>query len=91
MHRRLRLAFASHHQIALTQPQGQLDGLGQAGPDSRSGHQAVDHDLDVVPHLAVEVQVLGKMHYPAVYPGAHEALLQQVLAQVAILALLTAD
>ena len=56
-----------------------------------AGDEAVDHHFDVVPHLAVERQVVGELHDAAVDPGADEALLQQVLEQVAELALLPAD
>ena len=44
-----------------------------------------------MPHLAVERQVVGERHDAAVDAGPHEALLPQVLEQVAVLALLAAD
>ena len=56
-----------------------------------AGDEAVDHHFDVVPHLAVERQVVGELHDAAVDAGADEALLQQVLEQVLELALLPAD
>ena len=80
-----------HHQIPLAQPQGQLDRLGQPRTDLRPGHQPVDHHLDVVPHLAVQPQVVAQADHAAVDPGAGESLLQQVGEQVAVFALLAAD
>ena len=53
-----------------------------------AGHQPIDHHFDVVPHLAVELQVVGQLHDRAVDAGPDEALLEQVDEQVAILALL---
>ncbi len=85
------LLLLRHDQVAFAQPQGQLDGLGQPRSDLRAGHQAVDHDLDVVPHLPVQPQVVGQPDDAAIDPGTHEPLLQQVLEEVAILAFLTAD
>ncbi len=78
-------------QVPLAQPQRQLHRLGQPGAKLRAGHQPVDDDFDVVPHLPVEPQIVAQPHDPAIDPGADEALLQQVVEQVAILALLAAD
>ena len=86
------LAFIrSHNQVAFAQTQGQLDGLGQPRTDLRAGHQAVDDDLDVVPHLPVQPQVVGQPDDAAIDPGTDKPLFQQVLEEVAILAFLTAN
>ena len=42
-------------------------------------------------HLAVQAQIVGQVNHGPVNPRADEALLQEVLEQVAILALLAAD
>src|SRR5690606_12241859 len=47
-----------------------------------------DHHLDVVPHLAIERELVAEIDDPAVDPGADEALLLQVFQQVAMLPLL---
>ena len=58
---------------------------------TRRRPQAIDDDLDVVPHLAVELQIVGELNDLAVDAGPHEALLQQVVEQVLVFALLAAD
>ena len=80
-----------HHQIPLSQPQRQLHRFGQPRTHLRSDHQPVDHHLDVVPHLAVQPQVVAEADHAAIDPGAGEPLLQQVGEQVAVLALLAAN
>ena len=63
-----------------------------AGVPRTSNGQAIDHDLDVVPHLAIELQDRrSATHDFAVDASPHESLLQQILEQVAILALLSAN
>jgi len=44
-----------------------------------------------VPHLPVQPQVVGQPDHAAIDPGTNEALLQQVLEEIAVLALLAAD
>ena len=61
------------------------------GRDLRAGHQPIDHHFDVVPHLAVQPQIVAQPDHAAIDPGAGEALLQQVGEQVAVFALLAAD
>ena len=85
------LLLHRHHQIPLAQPQRQFDRLGQPRADLRAGHQPIDHHFDVVPHLAVQPQVVAEADHAAIDPGADESLLQQVGEQVAVLALLAAD
>ncbi len=75
----------------LCHTQGRIDGFGQSPADAWGSLQAIDHHLDVVPHLAVERQVVGKLHDSAIDAGPHETLLEQVLEQVAVFALLAAN
>ena len=85
------ILFQRHDQVAVAQFQGQLDRLGQTRSGLLAGGEPIDDHFDVVPHLAVQAQVVTQTDHCAVDPGAHEALFQQVLEQVAIFALLTAD
>ena len=78
-------------EVSLADAERRVDRFGQPAADARAGGEPVDHHLDVVPHLAVERQVVGERHDAAVDAGADEALLPQVLEQVAVLALLAAD
>ena len=80
-----------HHEIPLAQPQRQLHGFGQSRPHLRPGHEPIDHDLDVVPHLTIEPQVVAQVDHAAIDPCAGESLLQQIGEQIAMLAFLAAD
>ena len=84
-------ALSRHDQVAFADLQGQFHRFGQPRPDRRLDHQPVHDHFDVVPHLAVQLQVVGQRHHVAVDASPDEALLQQVLEQVAILAFLAAD
>ena len=53
------ISLCCDDQVSLPQAQGQLDCLGQSRPDLRSGGQAVNDHLDVVPHLPVQPQVVA--------------------------------
>ena len=68
-----------------------FDGLGQPGTQGFASNHPVDHDFDVVTHLPVEFQVFRQLHDLAVDACANEALFQQVVEEVAVLALLTLD
>ena len=68
-----------------------IDRFGQPAADRRARLEPVDHDFDVVPHLAVEREVVGERHDAAIDARPDEALLPQVLEQVAVLALLAAN
>ena len=85
------LPFHGHDEVPLAQPQCQVDGFGQARPQGGAGHQAVDDHFDVVPHLAVEPQIVGQGHDVAVDARPHEALLEQILEQIAVFTFLPAD
>ena len=74
-------------QAAFAQLERQIHGLGQPGA-RLTDRQTVDHHLDVVPHLPIELQVVGEMDDLAVHSGPHEALLDQVDEQIAVPALL---
>ena len=50
----------AHDEVALAQSQGQFDGLGEPRPDFGPGGQAIDDHFDVVPHLAIQPQVVGQ-------------------------------
>ena len=83
-----RIGHGRNDQAALPQLQGQLHSFCQPRPGV-AGHEAIDHHLDVVPHLAVEVLLVGERHDPPVHAGPGKALLEQIDEQVAILALLS--
>ena len=68
-----------------------VDRFRQPAANARARRQPIDDDLDVVPHLAIEREVVGERHDAAIDAGPHEALLPQVLEQVAVLALLAAN
>ncbi len=80
-----------HNQVAFAEFQRQVHRLGQSRPDRRLDDQAVHHDLDVVPHLAVQLQIVRQGHHVAVHAGADEALFQQVAEQVPVFAFLAAN
>ena len=44
-----------------------------------------------MPHLPVQPQIIAQPDDPAIDAGANEALLQQIVEQVAVFALLAAD
>ncbi len=85
--------FLGNHrdEIPFAQPQRQLDRFRQPRTNLCSHRQPIDHNLDVVPHLAVQAQIVAQPDHPAVNPGAGKTLLQQIDEQVAILAPLAAD
>ncbi len=83
-----RLAFGHDQEVSVAQAEGQLHGFRQSSADLRSGHQAIDDHVDVVAHLPVQSQVVAEMNDLAIDPGTDEALLQQVLEEVAVLAFL---
>ena len=84
------ILFFCYDQVAFAQPQGHFHRLGESAADLRAGHQAVDDDFDVVPHLAVQPQVVGQADDAAIDAGTDKPLFQQVLEEVAIFAFLTA-
>ena len=69
-------------QAPLPQLERQFDGFGQAG-STFAGHQTIDDNLDVVPHLAVEFQIVGQSNNVAIDARAGEALFEQVDEQFA--------
>ena len=79
------------NQIAVAQFQGQFDRLGQPRADLAVDRKPVGDNLDVVPHLAVQAQIVAQPRHTAVNPSADEALFQKVFEEVAVLALLAAD
>ena len=81
----------SDDDVAFADAERGVDGFGQSAADAGGGFQAIDDDLDVVPHLAIEREVVGERNVFAIDAGAHEALLAQVLEQVLVLAFLAAD
>ena len=85
------LFFFRHDQVAFAQAESQLDCLGQSSADLRAGHQAVDDNLDIVPHLPIQPQVVGQADDAAIDAGTDEPLFQQILEEVAIFAFLAAD
>jgi len=88
----LRLSlFLRNNQLPLRQIQRLLDRLRDARPWGSARDQPVDHHVDRVLHLLVELQVAVELHDLAVHAGAEKALLQQVGEQVAELPLLPLD
>ncbi len=83
-----RVVLPRDDQVAAAQSQGQLDGLGDPRLRRRPGREPVDDHLNVVPHLAVEPQVVGQADHAAVDARPDVALLEQVVEQVAMLSLL---
>ena len=76
---------------AFADGKGRIDRFGQSAANRWAGLEPIDHDFDVVPHLAVERQIVGQRHDPAVDASPHEALLAQVFEQVFVFALLAAN
>ncbi len=72
-------------------PGGGLDRLGEAAPQFRFHHQAVDHDRDVVFELFVEDDVLVEPAQLAVDLGPRVALEPHLLEQFPVLAFAAAD
>ena len=78
--------FQLDHHGALAQAQRAFHGLDQAGADVIPHDEPVRHHFDRVPHVAVEIRVLGEVDDLAVHPGAQVALPAEVLEEVAVLA-----
>ena len=81
-----------HEHSAFGHPQGALDGIGnprrlRAVPD----HQAVDHYVDRVPLLLVQVDRLGKVAHLSVDADAHVPCPPGVLEDLPVLALAPPD
>ena len=70
---------------------GLLHGLGDAAARGRAHHDAVDHDLDGVLVLLVELDALLELHDLAVHAHAGEALAQEVGEELGELALAAQD
>ena len=85
------LALHGHDQVALADLQRQFDRFGQPRPNRRFNHQPIDDHLDVVPHLPIQLQVVGQRYHRAVDASADEPLFQQIREQIAVLAFLAAD
>ena len=83
-----RCVFDGDDQASLPHFQCLLDRFGQAGP-RLAGHEAVDHDFDVVPHLAVQMQLVVERDDPAVDPGPGKSLFEQIDEQIAVFPLLS--
>ena len=83
--------FLADNDAAARQADGVLDGFGQAGPAPSSGRKSIDDNLNVVPHLAVELEIFGEMDDLAVDSSAQKSLLQQVFEQIAVLPFLSRD
>jgi hypothetical protein len=72
---------------ALGQAERRLQRVGEAAPDPLPAHQPVDHHLDGVLLVALEVDVLGQLPQLPVDPGPGVALGRQLAEQVLVLAL----
>ena len=89
--RTLPVAFDRGDQHPLADLERGFDRLGQPRPHVAFDRQAIHHDLDVVPHLPVELQVVGQRNHAAIDAGTDKPLLEQVGEKIAVLALLTAN
>ena len=88
----LRLALdVTHHRDALGQFQGRLERLGQALLHVRPHAQAVDHGLDGVLLVLVELRRVVEVRHDAVDPRADEAVRGQLVEDVQVLALAVRD
>ena len=74
------------HDGTLSQVQGAFDGFDQPCSDVVPHDETVRHHFDRVPHVAVEIGILGEIYDLAVHPCAQIALPAQVLEQVSVLA-----
>ena len=79
-----------HQGQALAALQGGAQGIGEALVDPLPGHQPVDHHLDVVGMVLVELDVVGQLAHLAVDPHPGEALGHQAGEQLHVGALLAA-
>ena len=89
-----RFSFSSSHRDdegAVADGERSVDGFGESAADRRTGGETVDDDFDVVPHLAIEGEIVTEIDDFAVDAGTDEALLAQLFEEVAVLALLAAD
>jgi hypothetical protein len=83
--------FEGDDQVAGGEFEAEFDGFGEAGADVGPRDEAVDDNFDVVPHLAIQRQLIAQQHDAAVDARPDEALLLQVDEKVFELALLPAD
>ena len=79
--------------MTLPFPTASAESTASAKPaaDRRSSFEAVDHHFDVVPHLAIEREIVAERNNAAIHAGADEPLLAQVFEQVFVFALLAAN
>lgn len=79
-------------EIPVPQGKSPLDGFGKAVAMARTGlDDSIDHDFDVMPHLSVEPDIVGKGDDPSVNPGTNITLFQKRGEQIAMFAFLAAD
>ena len=78
------IAFAGRHEedagFGSAEPEGELDGIGEAGFDALADHEAVDDDLDPVFGISIE-RDLGDFPDLAVEADADEALPLEIAEQ----------
>ena len=74
------------HDGTLSQVQCAFDGFDQPGADVVPHDEPVRHHFDRVPHVAVEIGILGEVDDLAVHPCTQVPLPAQVLEQVPVLA-----
>ena len=92
MHGELLVAgFGGDYQAALAMARGQFDRFGQTGTNVGPGRKAIDHQLDIVAHPPVELQVVAQVYHRAVDSCSGETLFEKVHEQIAILTPLSAD
>ena len=72
---------------ALGDAERSLERVGEAALDAGAAHQAIDHDLDRVVLVPLELQLGGEVDQLTVDPSAREALTGQLVEQARVLAL----
>ena len=80
-----------NHQTALRQIQRRFNRFSHSGAGCLSSDQPIDHDVDRVLHLLVELKVVRQLDDLSVHPRPQEAAFQQILEQVFVLTLLPLD
>ena len=80
-----------HPDKPLSHPEGGLERVGQAGGDPLADRQAVDHHLDGVPFVLVEIGRGGGVDHLGVDPRADEPLPDHLRKELLVLALSTLD
>ena len=80
-----------HDNLSLADFQSLIERFGEPWTETRFDHEPIDDDFDIVPHLTVEPLVFAQRNDLPIDASSHETLLQKVVEQIPILALLTSN